>query len=104
MSKDNLLTLVDIQASIGYKITADFIERDLGIEAHTSDRRAKFFTYDQYNDIRRELCVYVTKRTHIIKGDRPAPKSGNAPAPSPKPSPHTSGASAAVTYDDPDDF
>lgn len=83
MTTENLLTLVDVQASIGFKITGDFIEKELGVTPAASEKRAKFYTPEQYHEIRRKFVEFVTKRTPIVKGER----AGGAPAPSPVPSP-----------------
>lgn len=80
------ITLPTIQASLGVPITGAFIESELKITPVATDKRAKFFARWQYNEIRDALMNYLSERTDIIEGSRPAPKppkAGNAPAPSP---------------------
>ena len=93
------LTLPTIQASLGVKISAEFIEKELGVAPAATDKRAKFFTREQYDEIRKKLSAFVRDRTEIIEGERPVakPKAGNAPAPSPTPAP-------APAYQDDDEF
>lgn len=83
MSKE--ITLVTIQASIGIPITGDFIEKTLEIPPARTDKRAKFWTVDQYDKIRDAAISFLADRTDIVEATRaPKPsKAGNAPAPSP---------------------
>lgn len=79
------ITLPTIQASLGVPVTGKFIEEVLEIAPVATDKRAKFWSPDQYEKIRKALALFIRDRTAIIEGERPAPKpkAGNAPAPSP---------------------
>lgn len=75
------VTLPQIQKSLGVPITGDFIATKLGIEPEVTDRRAKFYTPQQYQKIRLGVIEWLQDREELLDApDRPAsakkPKPG----------------------------
>ncbi len=96
------ITLPTIQASLGVPITGKFIEDELQIMPVATDKRAKFWSRDQYDDIQNKLISFINQRGRIIETERPVvkPKVGNAPAPSPAASSTAPGTSIYTDDDD----
>jgi len=69
----NLITLPQIQESLGIKITGDFISDVLGIEPTDTEKRAKFYTEAQYNEIRSALVNHIDNAEEIARA--PAKKA-----------------------------
>lgn len=98
------ITLPTIQASLGIPMTGDFIERTLHVAPVATDKRAKFWTREQYDQIRRNAINFLAEREGIVEATRAPkpPKSGNAPAPSPAASSTAPG--TAPVYEDDDEI
>ena len=60
MSDNNRLTLVQIQTALLVPVTANFVEDKLGVKAAESEKRAKFWTQAQYQEICQKLIAHVT--------------------------------------------
>lgn len=74
MAQD-LLTIGDIQASLGIKVTGDFIVNTLGVQPHSTDKRAQFYTEGQYNEIREKLVEHIENADDIVAAEKKPPKA-----------------------------
>jgi hypothetical protein len=90
---DNMTTLYnigDIQAALGLKVTAEMIETVFGVVAHSSEKRARFFTEEQFEQgIKPGLVRHVQGATikssvpHHSRTPKPATAAKTAPAAAP---------------------
>lgn len=79
-----LYNIGDIQEALGFKITADFIIEKLGVQPHSTEKRAKFFDIDGWHEIKEKLAEHVTDCAIHAKVDKaavPAPAKKKAAPP-----------------------
>lgn len=61
-----LMNTAAIQQSLGLKITAEFIVDTLGVEPHSTDKRARFYTPAQFELIKAALCKHINKAKPLV--------------------------------------
>ena len=80
MPNSDRYTIGVIQASLGFKITGEFIVDTLGVEPVERDKRAQFFTAEQFDVIKKKLS-YHCRDAELVRAEK-AQKKTAAPAPS----------------------
>jgi hypothetical protein len=81
-----LYNIGDIQEALGFKITAEFITEKLGIQPHSTDKRAKFFDIDGWHEIKQKLAEHLddcTIHAKVAKAAAPAAPATKKAAPKP---------------------
>jgi hypothetical protein len=73
-------TIGDIQASLGFKITGEFITSMLGITPVERDKRAQFYTSEQFDEIKDKLRRRIGNATLARAEKAPAPAKQQAAA------------------------
>jgi hypothetical protein len=76
MSDNSLYNITDIQHSLGFKITGEFITESLGVQPAHREKRSLFFTEDQYIEIQKKLTGWINN-TELSRAEGKA----NKPAP-----------------------
>lgn len=103
MSEANEINIVQIQTALLLPVTAQFIEDKLGIKPVRTDKRAKFWTREQFVDICQGIIGQVTHARNAnfdaISGQRP---KKDEPAAAPAPAAQTNSGAATDFFADGD--
>ncbi len=77
MSDASLYNITDIQHSLGFKITGEFITESLGVQPAHREKRSMFFSEDQYIQIQKKLTGWINN-TELSRAEGKATKPAAA--------------------------